>query len=766
MISRGLRDRRYFSKVGERLGFLPHSYKRTVPGAIWLHAVSVGEILSAMELIKRLRASVPGASIYVSTTTLAGRSTANEKLQGMVDGVFYIPFDYVSCVRRVVRAIRPSILVIMETEIWPNLFREVKRSGAGLLIINGRISDRAIGRYKSQCWFFQAVLAHADSILVQSERDRLRYIEAGAPETIVRVGGNLKYDFEPKEARVPEAVSSLLDRIVPAEVWIAASTAAPVESGDPDEDNEVLKAFQELARTHGRLLLMLAPRNPERFEVVAKKLAGISHARRSQLTAATELKLPGVLLVNTIGELGSLFALANVVFMGGTLPKRGGHNILEPAFFGRPVIAGPNMQNFADMAQEFTDAGALLRIADSQGLAQSVDELLRDQARSAEIGARGLALAASKRGATQRALEEIRRVHAEAVPHFVHSSPGWLFRSPLARIWRAGSAVKQRRLLWQFRRLSTPVISIGGISMGGSGKTPFVLWLAERLKEHGERPAILTRGYRRKSPERITVIETGRTVPTAVTGDEAQIFVRAALGPVGIGADRFEVGSAVEQEFKPSVFLLDDGFQHTSLSRDLDIVLIDSLDPFSGGDVFPMGGLRESPHALRRANALVLTRTEPGRDYTGLERRLCECNPNAPLYHARVKPVSWNCDSRQWPAEDLPFRKVAAFCGLASPATFWRTLARLGYEPVFQFAFGDHHTYRPMELQRLLSQAREMGAEALLTTEKDFMNLPEEADQLVAPLPLCWLRIGVEVVEADALLSQALRASSPSKRIL
>jgi tetraacyldisaccharide 4'-kinase len=138
---------------------------------------------------------------------------------------------------------------------------------------------------------------------------------------------------------------------------------------------------------------------------------------------------------------------------------------------------------------------------------------------------------------------------------------------------------------------------------------------------------------------------------------------------------------------------------------------------------------------------------------------LREYNSKAPIYHARVKPVSWHCASEQWPADKLPFKKVAAFCGLASPATFWRTLARLGYQPVFQFEFGDHHTYRPMELQRLLSQAREMGAEALLTTEKDFMNLPEEPDQIVAPLSLCWLRIGVEVVEADALLSQALRAS-------
>ncbi len=766
LLGRTVRDRRYFRNMGERLGFLPPSHHRTVPGAIWLHAVSVGELLSALELVRRLPAAVPGAAIFISTTTLTGRAAAEQKLAGVVDGVFYLPFDYVSCVRRVLRAIRPSLVVILETEIWPNLFREVKRSGASLLVVNGRISDRAIGRYRAQRWFFKTVLAHADEILVQGERDRERYIEAGAPPHSVHSGGNLKYDFEPVQARVPEAVDLFIERTQPAEVWIAASTSAAVEAGDPDEDDAVIEAFRTLSRLHPRLLLLLAPRKPERFDTVAQKLTGLFALRRSQLDVDSTLALPGVLLVDSIGELGGLFRLGDVVFMGGTLPHRGGHNILEPAIFGRPVIAGPHMQNFAAMAEEFTAAGALLRVENGGQLAASVDDLLRDAAKRREIGKRALALALSKRGATDRAIAEIRRLHEEAAPHNLYTAPGRLIRRVLACAWVAGSVWHQARLRGRFRRLSTPVISVGGLCMGGAGKTPFVLWLAQRLRARGAQPAILTRGYRRRSPEAVTVIPRGGVAPIDVTGDEAQIMIRAQAGAVGISAERFHAGSVIEEQLRPSVFVLDDGFQHVQLGRDFDIVLIDSLDPFAGGGVFPLGRLREQPEALRRADAIILTRTEPERSYAGLLRRLRELNPAAPVFRARVEPIGWHTAEQSWAPAGLPFPKLAAFCGLANPAAFWRTLAALQIQPALAFSFEDHHTYRPRELLRVRSQAMQAGAKALLTTEKDFMNLPADAAQLVAPLALCWLRIGVVVDDEEALLNMVERASSASSRIL
>ncbi len=188
------RNPRYLSRFPERLGFLPDAFRQAVPGAIWLHAVSVGEVLSAVGLLRRLRAQLPSAPLFVSTTTLAGRALADQKLQGLSDGVFYAPLDYCFAVRRVLRTLRPAVLVVAETEIWPNLYREAKRTGCGLVVVNGRISDRAEPRYRRLAWFFRRVLRWPDPILAQSEISRRRYLALGAPAERVVDAGNLKYD--------------------------------------------------------------------------------------------------------------------------------------------------------------------------------------------------------------------------------------------------------------------------------------------------------------------------------------------------------------------------------------------------------------------------------------------------------------------------------------------------------------------------------------------------------------------------------------------
>jgi len=206
---------------------LPRSLRQTAAGAIWLHAVSVGEVLSSLELLRRLRAGFPSTPLFVSTTTLAGRALAEEKLASLADGIFYAPVDLVWVVRRVLRALRPWMVVIAETEIWPNLFREVKRAGCGLVIVNGRISDRAAPRYQRLRWFFRHVLGWPDAILTQSEAIRQRYLGLGAPPEKVFTAGNLKYDFEPR------AQSASFVRLSgSARLWIAASTMPPAGQQD------------------------------------------------------------------------------------------------------------------------------------------------------------------------------------------------------------------------------------------------------------------------------------------------------------------------------------------------------------------------------------------------------------------------------------------------------------------------------------------------------------------------------------------------------
>ncbi|MCC7174725.1 MAG: tetraacyldisaccharide 4'-kinase [Bryobacterales bacterium] len=756
------RDRRYLRRFGERLGFLPARFRQATAGAVWLHAVSVGEILSAAELLRRLRERLPWAPLFVSTATLAGRDLAEQRLAGLADGVFYSPLDFCFAVRRVLRTLRPAVVVVAETEIWPNLYREAKRAGCGLLLINGRISDRAEPRYRRLGWFFRAVLRWPDLILTQSEANRQRYLALGAPPGRTIESGNLKYDFRPGPAGIPEAIGQFLERAAAGEIWIAASTMPPAAAGDVDEDDAVLDAFRELARTHPGLLLILVPRKPERFDLAAAKLErrGIPYVRRSLLASGTPAPdLPAVLLLDSIGELGALFAAESVVFMGGSLARRGGHNLLEPAFHGRAVITGPHMENFAEIAAEFSSEGACLPVSGPEELGGAVERLLLDGELRARLGDRARRLAEARRGATGRAVAAVAELHARAVPSRRPPLPVFLALWPLTRLWKRGGAWARRREMRRQERLHTAVVSAGGLSMGGSGKTPFVLWLAAQLAASGARPAILTRGYRRAASGELSVFEAGARAPVRETGDEAQIFLRSGVAPVGVGAKRASAGRAVERLFHPDVLILDDGFQHRRLARDLDIVLVDALDPFGGGALFPLGRLREQPEALARADLLVITRTEPGRAYPGIEAALRAHNPAAPLFRARVEPQYWAdaASGRRFEPGSLPFARAAAFCGLANPASFWRTLALLGIEPAIRREWPDHHRYRPGELRRLAGEARAAGAQALLTTEKDLMNLPDGAAEIAAPLQLLWLKMAMQVEDADRLLEAVQR---------
>ncbi len=720
--------------MDERFGFLPRSFKPTGPGAFWFHAVSVGEVLSAVELIRRVRDIQPHAEIFVSVSTLAGREVADRRLAGLANGVFYAPLDFRSVIRRVLRRIRPAVVVVLETEIWPNLYRESKRAGASLMIVNGRISDRALPRYKQWSGFFKHVLRWPDAILVQSKQDRERYVTAGAPEDRVHVAGNLKYDFTP-----PATAAAFGAELGTEHIWIAASTTAPVEPGDPDEDDVVIEAFKKVSSHCSGLLLILAPRRPERFAVVAEKLAqaGVSYAIRSQ-SGFSKVMLPGVLLLDSIGELAGLFERATVVFMGGTLPQRGGHNILEPAYFGKPIIVGPHMENFAAIMEEFSAADAVVKIDGPGELASTVESLLENPRRAAEIGARAGSLAAAKRGTAGHVVEKILAAADESVPDPPHTLEARITRGPLAAIWRAGHAANMSRA--SSRKLERPVISVGALTMGGAGKSPFVGHLAQKLAEAGRTPAILTRGYGRKSKLDV-IVPRGGSAPVEETGDEAQTYVRQAAAHVGIGGDRYEVGRRMERELNPDVFLLDDGFQHFRLHRDHDIVLIDALDPLGGG-VFPLGRLREPVSALARATAIVITRAE-GR-HVGIEQLIRRYNPRAPIFRARII-------ARMEGGE--PVSPVGAFCGLGQPRTFWRTLETLGIQAAPRLVFPDHHRYTARDLEEIGRHAAEAGAEALVTTEKDMMNLPAGA---ALPLKVYCLRIGIEIENEAELLRHIL----------
>jgi len=295
---------------------------------------------------------------------------------------------------------------------------------------------------------------------------------------------------------------------------------------------------------------------------------------------------------------------------------------------------------------------------------------------------------------------------------------------------------------------------VGNISMGGTGKTPCVLRLAELLRDRGRIPAILTRGYGRISHLRSLVLPPGADVRTERTGDEPQIFLRSRLAPVGIGADRFETASLLRQSFEVDTILLDDGFQHVKLARDVDILLVDGLNPFGGGEVFPVGRLREPLAGLARADLIVITRSDTTDLGPAIERIVRRHNVRAPLIHAWVEPLRWveHRTGALHGVGEIAFDRAGAFCGLGNPHGFRRTLTKLGARVVDWIEFDDHHRYTPDELRRIAGQFLAKGVTAILTTEKDSVNLCDACDDLLAPLALYWLEIAMRFDNEAALM--------------
>ena len=724
---------RYFPTLWERLGFLPREYQQTVGGAIWFHAVSVGEVIAIGPLIDRMRERYPCAEIFVSASTLAGHSTALERLKAHV---FFAPVDYVFAVRHVLRTMRPALLVVAETEIWPNLFRETARTGCGIVIVNGRMSDRVAPRYAKWRRFFAKVLCHADRILVQSEEQRDRYLAAGAIPERTQVGGNIKYDFTPRDSSEwlrPFANGS--------RVWIAASTSADTHLNEEDF------VIRSMAHMPGWKLVM-APRKPDRFDEVADKLtlSGVPFARRSRGEMEGD-----VLLLDTIGELGGIFPIADAVFMGGSLVDRGGHNILEPAFFAKPIVVGPHMENFREIAEDFRAHQAFVEIEKPAELAGAI----LAAAANPELGERAKACAEARRGAMDRAVTELAAVYEQAVPRYRRSLAGLMLLRPFAQLWR----MFRRRPVREQTRLPAHVISVGNITAGGTGKTPLVLYIARQLSLRQRHVGILTRGHGRSSHHGHLLLEPGSTDSVIHTGDEAQLFLRSGYAHVGIGKNRAKIGRMLLEQYGLDTLVLDDGFQQMRLARNLNIVMVDAMNPFGEGQLLPLGRLREPMLALRRASAFVITRTECNRPTKGIEARLRQFNPNAPIFRSRVVPTAWVDQStgEEYPAGELPFQRTLAFCGLGNPQSFWRALDQLGIAPEERIDFDDHHRYTEREIRRMGLLVKRLGAEALLTTQKDVVNLCESAEAVVAPAKILWLKIGMEIDREDEFLKLLMR---------
>ncbi|HVY94219.1 MAG TPA: tetraacyldisaccharide 4'-kinase, partial [Bryobacteraceae bacterium] len=676
-----------------------------------MHAVSVGEVLAAVPLAAEIRRRSPQTPLFVSTSTLAGRETAGQRLASLTDGIFYAPLDYVWVVRRILRRIRPSVIVVLETEIWPNLFREAKRIGCGLLIVNGRISDRALPRYRKYAWLFGPVLSLCDRVLAQSDEMKERFAIAGAPREILETAGNLKYDFQLSPLPADSPVLAFIAAGQGRPLWIAASTST---DGRIEEEDDVIEAQRALKNWR----LIIAPRKPVRFDVVARKLesSGLRWARRSQWTPGDENA--DVLLLDSIGELGGTFEHANAVFMGGTISDMGGHNILEPAMAGKPVVAGPHLENFREIEQHFEAQRALLRIADGTELASAVERAAADP----ELGRRAHAAAAMKCGGAGRTADALMELYATRYPTERIAQPAHMLLWGFAQLWRLASANDLRSKRARMKRLPIPVVSVGNITAGGTGKTPITLELLHDLAPL--KPALLTRGHGRNTTDIVLLPRGDEQAPVERTGDEAQLYLRSAHVPIGIGTERADVGTRLLEQADARVFLLDDGLQHVQLHRDFDLVVIDALRPFGGGHPLPLGRLREPLSGLGRADAFVITRSRAVANLPAIINTLRTWNPRAPVYLAWLENRKWrNARGEILDVGAMAGLKAVAFCGLGNPESFWRSLCDVGVSPMEKHSYGDHHRYSPNELRRLARHAHEIGAQYLLTTAKDSVNL-------------------------------------------
>ncbi|HXJ43663.1 MAG TPA: tetraacyldisaccharide 4'-kinase, partial [Bryobacteraceae bacterium] len=267
-------------------------------------------------------------------------------------------------------------------------------------------------------------------------------------------------------------------------------------------------------------------------------------------------------------------------------------------------------------------------------------------------------------------------------------------------------------------------------------------------------PALLTRGYGRNTQGMLILKRGNERVPTDLTGDEAQLYLRRAKVPMGIGSDRFEVGQELLKALTPGIIFMDDGFQHLQLKRDFDLVLVDSLNPFGGGHLIPLGRLREPLEGLARAHAFLITRANESVNTEAIEHVLHKHNPTAPVFRGRTVPLRWTNQKGDQLAPDGPaVARAVAFCGLGNPAAFWNTLEQYGIRPLEHYDYGDHHRYTPVELRRLARRTMDIGADTLLTTEKDAVNLCPDVAGIIEPLNLWWLEIGMDIDRRDELIA-------------
>jgi tetraacyldisaccharide 4'-kinase len=780
---------------------------------IWIHGASVGEIVATSPIVKEIKKIMPERKVLVSAFTVAGYNMAKQIIPE-ADGYIFFPLDLPWVAQSVVRRVHPGIFLPVETELWPNFLRAIRDRNIPVMMVNGRISERSVKTYQYLFSIWRDMLRTVSRFCMQSSIDANYITHLGADPKKIFVTGNTKFDQTYAEV-TPEDLANYKTELGLTEdsfpVIVAGSTHSP-------EEQTLLTAFAELCKQHPKARLVIAPRKTDRVDEIRKlcNKFGYQAGLRSKLKTMSGFRPEyPVLIIDTIGELGRIYAVGDIVFVGGSLKKGyGGHNVLEPAAHAKPILVGPSMENFKDSYSLLTKAGALHTVQDASGLTKEFLKITEDSSLRKKMGDASMQVIRENRGAAFNTMHYLTDLLDKAsVPHaytkdypvntrnFNDAGGGGLKHGAaiiqyifhiahaperpwyafillgllrgLSYVYGFGARVN----LWLYeagilsrRELDCCVISIGNITVGGTGKTPTAQRVAMMVKNMGYRVVILNRGYRSHWDKPLGVVSDGKKIfmTSYEAGDEAYLMAKMMPGiPVVIGKNRDVTGSYAVDNLHAEVIIMDDGYQHWQLNRDLDIVLVDTLNLFGNGNLLPRGILREPLSHLNRADMFLFTKSDQSSQLTrtSLAENIRQYNTEAPIvesiHHAKefVEIADWYKGIQQnpLPLEELKGKKVMVFSAIGNPSSFEQNVSGCNLEILEAIRYPDHHDYGMLEMQYIAERASTLKADALITTGKDAVKIPTEFIYFNRDIPLYVMNMDIMITRNEEIFDRKLK---------
>ena len=768
---------------------------------IWIHGASVGEIVATSPLVKQIRQEMPDRPILVSAFTVGGYNMAKQIIPE-ADAIIFFPLDLPFVAESMVKRIHPGIFMPVETELWPNFLRAIRERHIPVMMVNGRISEKSVKTYRYLYGIWDDMLSTVSRFCMQSSIDADYIYSLGADKNKIFVTGNTKFDQTYAEV-TPEDYSRYKEEL-------GLNNTYPIimaGSTHPGEEKALFDAFKKVREKYADARLVIAPRKVNRADEISKLAStyGFETGYRSKMLENSALRKGyPVVLLDTIGELGRIYAIGDVVFVGGSLCKTGGHNVLEPAAHAKPIIVGPNMQNFKDSYSLLSKVGACKMVNNVAELASEMLDIIGNDERREKMGAASLQVIKENRGADIRSIHYLKELldltsvpareyasypintrgindegggglrHSDAIIQYIYQiaygpeTPfyGWLilgFLRGCSYLYEYGVRLKLAMYdmgIKKKEKLDCCVISIGNITVGGTGKTPTAQKMADLIKRMGYRVVILNRGYRSHWDKEIGVVSDGNKIfMTAYeAGDEAYLMAKTLPGiPVVIGKNRAITGKYAVEKLNAEVIIMDDGYQHWHLERDLDVVLVDTLNMFGNGCVLPRGMLREPLENLNRGDLFLLTKTDQSSILSRMQLRktIGKYNSKAPVvesvHHPKnfVEIADWYKGITQNHLElsELEGKNVMVFSAIGNPSSFEQTLSGIGLNIKEAVRYPDHHDYGMLEMQYILERASSHNAVAMITTSKDAVKIPTEFIYSSREIPLYILNMDIQVTD-------------------